>query len=582
MMSVPTGASRTSVVRAGSAALCLVVCLWSAAEQRRAEPVGPTRGGRIVVAERTPPSTFNPVLAADAQTHAVLDPLFADLVHINRQTLKTEPALASSWSVSKDGLDYTIKLRPDLKFSDGHPCTADDVVFSFNVYLDESVHAPQRDLLLVGGKPIDVRKKDDQTILVKMPEPYAVGERIFDSIAILPKHVLGEAFASGALPRTWGVAAPPESIIGTGPFRLQENVPGERIVLTRNPHYWKRDGDGGALPYVDQLVFVTVPSSDAEFLRLRAGEVDIMSRLTGDQFASLSSGSGYQTADAGPSLEYNFLFFNLTDVNAATLTALANRQRWFRQEAFRHALSAAIDRAAIVSIVYRGRGEPLWGPVTRGNRTWYNSALPRPARSLERARSLLKEAGFSWRDDGVLQDQDARPVEFSVLVQATSIPRKQMATIILDDLAQLGIRVTIVPLDSRAVLDRVQKTRDYDACILGLGGADADPNVDMPVWLSSGDHHFWNPAAAKPATPWEEEIDSLMRQQMSARTFADRKTLFDRVQALIAQHEPMIFLASPDILAGARAGLANFKPAILPHYTLWNVDELYWRHPPGR
>jgi peptide/nickel transport system substrate-binding protein len=581
-MSVPTGASRTSVVRAGSAALCLVVCLGAAAAERRAEPVAPARGGQIVVAERTPPSTFNPVLAADAQTHAVLDRLFADLVHINRQTLKTEPALASSWSISKDGLEYTINLRPDLKFADGHPCTAEDVVFTFKVYLDESVHAPQRDLLLVGGKPIDVSKKDDRTILVKMPEPYAVGERIFDSIAILPKHLLGDAFAKGALARTWGVDAPAESIVGTGPFRLQENVPGQRVVLTRNPYYWKRDGNGGTLPYLDRLVFVTVPGSDAEFLRFKAGEVDMMSRLTGDQFAALSSGGGYQTADAGPSLEYNFLFFNLNDVNAAALPALAERQRWFRQEPFRHAVSAAIDRAALVSIVYRGRGEPLWGPVTRANATWYNSALPRPARSLDRARSLLKEAGFSWGDDGALKDHEGKPVEFSLLVQATSVPRGQMATIIQNDLAQLGIRVTIVPLDSRAVLDRVQRTRDYDACILGLGGGDADPNVDMPVWLSSGDHHFWNLSAPKPATPWEAQIDSLMRQQISARTFAGRKKLFDGVQALIAEHEPMIFLASPDILAGARAGLANFKPAILPHYTLWNVEELYWRAAPGR
>jgi peptide/nickel transport system substrate-binding protein len=475
-----------------------------------------------------------------------------------------------------------LKLRPDLKFSDGHPCTVDDVVFTFEVYLNEPVHAPQRDLLLVGGKPIEVRKKDDSTIVMKMPEPYAVGERIFDSIAILPKHVLGEAFAKGAMPRTWGIDAPPESIVGTGPFRLRENVPGQRIVLERNPYYWKRDGDGGQLPYLDRLVFVTVPSSDAEFLRFKAGEIDVMNRMSGEQFASLAAGGAYQTIDAGPSLEYNFLFFNLNEVSESALPALTRRQRWFRQEAFRHAVSAAIDRQAIVSIVYRGRGEPLWGPVTRGNSIWYNSALPRPARSIDRARSLLKGAGFAWRGDGALTDQDGTPVEFSVLVQATSVPRGQIATIIQNDLAQLGIGVTIVPLDSRAVLDRVQGKRDYDACILGLGGADADPNVDMPVWLSSGEHHFWNLSAGKPSTSWEAEIDSLMRQQLSARTFADRKKQFDRVQALLAEHEPMIFLASPDILAGARAGLENFRPGILPHYTLWNVEELYWRQAPGR
>lgn len=580
-MPVSTRASRTSVVCAGCAALSLLVCLGVAPAQRPAEAAGPARGGQLVVAERTPPSTFNPVLAADERTHAVLDRVFADLVHINRKTLATEPALASSWSVSKDGLEYTLKLRPDLRFSDGHPCTADDVVFTFQVYLDEAVHAPQRDLLLVGGKPIEVRKQDEATIVVKMPEPYAVGERIFDGIAILPKHLLGDAFAKGALARSWGVDADVQSIAGMGPFRLRENVPGQRIVLERNPYFWKRDGEGGSTPYLDRIVFVTVPSSDAEFLRFKAGEIDVMNRLTGEQFAALQS-DAYQAVDAGPSLEYNFLFFNLNDVNAASLPALARRQRWFRLDAFRHALSAAIDRQSLVSLVYRGRGEPLWGSVTRANSMWYNAALPRPPRSLERARSLLKDAGFGWRDDGTLRDGDGNPVEFSVLVQATSAPRGQMATIIQNDLAQLGIRVTIVPLDSRAVVDRVQKTRDYDACILGLGGADADPNVDMPVWLSSGEQHFWNPAAPKPATAWEAEIDTLMRQQISARTVAERKKLFDRVQALLAEHEPMIFLASPDILAAARAGLANFRPGILPHYTLWNVEELYWRQPPAR
>ncbi len=580
-MSAPTGASRTSVVRAGCATLCLFVCL-GVAGQRGAQRAGaPVRGGQIVVAERSAPTSFNPVLATDERSKAVLDRLFGDLIHINRRTLKTEPGLASSWSVSTDGREYTLKLRPGLKFSDGHPCTVDDVVFSFQVYLDDAVHAPQRDLLLVGGKPIAVKKKDDTTIVVTMAEPYAAAERMFDGFAILPKHLLAEPYAKGALSRTWGVNAAPESIAGMGPFRLRENVPGERVVLERNPYYWKRDGDGESMPYLDRLVFVTLPSTDAEFLRFKAGEIDIMTRMSSEQFASLPAGGAYQTIDGGPSLEYNFLFFNQNDVAEATQPALARRQRWFRDEAFRHAVSAAIDRQAIVSLVFRGRGEALWGPVTRGNAIWYNSALPRPARSVDRARSLLKGAGFSWRADGALVDRDSTPVEFSVLVQATSAPRKQMATIIENDLAKLGMRITIDPLDSRALLDRVRNTRNYDACILGLGGMDADPNTDITVWPTSGENHFWN-LSGKPATLWEEEIDSLMKQQLIALTFAQRKKQFDRVQALLAEHEPMIFLASPDILSGARAGLANFKPAILPHYTLWNVEELYWRQAPDR
>jgi peptide/nickel transport system substrate-binding protein len=474
----------------------------------------------------------------------------------------------------------TLTLRRGLLFSDGDPFDADDVVFSFQVYLDERLHAPQRDLLLVAGKPIEVTKRDASTVVVKMAEPYAAAERMFDSFAILPQHVLGGAYANGTLARTWGIDAAPASIVGMGPFRLQEYVPGQRVVLERNPYYWKHDAGGVGLPYLDRIVYVTVPNSDAEFLRFKAGEVDVMSRMSGEQFASLPAGGAYQAVDAGPSLEYNFLFFNLNDLPANS--PVAARQRWFRDEAFRHAISSAIDRRAIVSLVFRGRGEPLWGPVTRGNAPWYNAALPRPGRSLDRARTLLKGAGFSWRDDGTLVDRSGTAVAFSLLVQATSAPRGQMATIVQDDLAELGIKVSIVPLDSRAVIERVQNTHDFDACILGLGGGDADPNTDITVWLSNGEHHFWRPSAAGPATPWEAEIDTLMRRQISARTVVDRKRMFDRVQALLAEHEPMIFLASPNILAAARAGLVNFTPGILPHYTLWNVDELYWRQSPAR
>jgi peptide/nickel transport system substrate-binding protein len=141
--------------------------------------------------------------------------------------------------------------------------------------------------------------------------------------------------------------------------------------------------------------------------------------------------------------------------------------------------------------------------------------------------------------------------------------------------------VTIASLEFGAFVDRVTRTRDFDACVFGIVSGDADPNSDVNVWLSSGSLHLWNPAAARPATPWEAEIDTLMRAQMWARSSSERKRMYDRVQALLAEHEPMIFLASPNILVAAKPTLGNFTPAILPHYALWNVDELYWRAASG-
>jgi peptide/nickel transport system substrate-binding protein len=556
-------------------ALCVLLCLAGVAEQRTPVPADGSvrRGGQLVVAERSAPRTFNPVVITDNPTKTILERINSDLIHINRRTFKTEPALAASWTASKDGREYTLKLRPGLKFSDGHALTADDVVFTFQVYLDEKLAAPQRDLLIVAGKPIGVRKVDDLTIVISLAEPYAVADRMFDGVAILPRHVLADAYAAGTLAQQWSLAAPPASIVGTGPFRVSQVVPGERVVLERNPHYWKHDRSGEALPYLERLVFLVVPSTDAQWLRFTSGELDVMSAATAEQFGSLAPGK-FAAVDLGPGLEYNFLFFNQSDGQTGTLAA---RQKWFRQENFRHAVSAAVDRQAIVKLVYRGRAEPLWGPVTGGNAAWRNTTIPHPPRSVDRARKLLREAGFTWREDGTLVDGSGTPVEFNIIVSSSRPERNQMATLIQNDLASIGIKVTVSPLEFGAFVARLTRTRDFDACINGIANVDADPNPEVNVWLSSGTLHLWNPAQARPATPWENEIDTLMRAQMTARTAADRKRMFDKVQALIAEHEPMIFLASPHILVAAKPTLGNFEPAILPHYALWNVDELYWR-----
>jgi len=146
-------------------------------------------GGRLVVSLRAEPKTLNPMTAADGPSREVIGVMQADLVHINRASQLTEPALAKSWKVSPDGLQYTLKLREGLRFSDGEPLDADDVVFSYGVYLDEKVHATTRDLLIVGGKPIEVRKLDAHSVLFQLTKPYGAGERLFDGFAILPRHL---------------------------------------------------------------------------------------------------------------------------------------------------------------------------------------------------------------------------------------------------------------------------------------------------------------------------------------------------------------------------------------------------------
>ncbi|HEX5226544.1 MAG TPA: ABC transporter substrate-binding protein, partial [Bryobacteraceae bacterium] len=542
------------------------------------------RGGSLIVLERAEPKTLNPVTALDVSSRDVIRRMMADLISINRRTLATQPSVAKSWTVSRDGREYTVEIRRGLQFSDGHAMDADDVVFTFRVYLDESVHSPQRDLLIVGGQPVAVEKIDAAHVRFRLAQPYAAAERIFDSLAVLPRHLLERPWRDGKLGEAWSVTTPPAEIAGLGPFRLKEYHPGEKIVLERNPYYWKTDQTGNRLPYLDRLEFRFVASEDAQVAQFLAGEADVLNRVGARNFELLRTEqrtAHEQLKDLGPGLEYNFLFLNLGPVDAQRYPDIAAKQNWFRDVRFRQAISTAVDRDGIVRLVYGGRATPLRSSVTPANAKWLNDALPHPAQSLEQARRLLKDAGFHWNADQALTDAAGKVVQFSIVVSSSSPERGQMATIIQDDLKKLGIQTQVVSLEFRALLDRVLNSRQYEACILGLVSGDTDPNPEMNVWLSSGGSHLWNPNQAQPMTAWEAEIDRLMRQQMTTLGYARRKQLYDRVQQIAAENVPLVFLASPHILVAARKNLGNFDPAVVDHYTLWNAEQLYWRSGSG-
>lgn len=572
-MSGLTRVDRAVLQRTLGAAAMLVAAALSAAMQTGPAATQPgRRGGRLVAALRAEPRTFNPVVATDAPSKEVIWRTAADLIHINRETQRTEPALATRWQVSKDGLHYTLDLRRDVRFSDGDPFDADDVVFSFAAYQDEKVDAPQRDLFIVGGKPIVVRKLGPYSVAVDLAAPYAAAERLFDSVAMLPKHRLEGAYKEGRLSTAWGIDTAPADVVGLGPFRLKDYRPGDRVVVERNPYYWKKDSAGVALPYLDDITWRVIPTDEAQVVRFQSGELDLLTRVAPQHVTTVSAratAAGYAVRDLGASLEYNFLFFNLA----------ADKQRLplVQDVRFRLAISVAIDRAGIARLVFGGRATPIWGHVTPGNRLWINRTIATPPQSAERARALLRDAGCRWAADGSLLDPSGQPVTLTLLAAAGNSVMTETATIIQADLKAVGIRVQIATLEFRALLDRVLKTRDYDAALLRLGTGDVDPNGEMNVWPSDGATHLWNPGRETPATPWEAEIDRLMTQQLSTVDAVRRKALYDRVQAIVAEQLPIVPLVSPNLVVAAKSGLGNLRPAVLDHYLLWNADELFWR-----
>ena len=177
-------------------------------------------------------------------------------------------------------------------------------------------------------------------------------------------------------------------------------------------------------------------------------------------------------------------------------------------------------------------------------------------------------------DKNVLRDKDGHAVEFSIITNSGNKSRERMATMIQQDLGKIGIKVNVVTLDFPSLIERMTESFNYEAALLGLTNVDLDPNAQMNVWLSSGDNHQWNPSQKTPETAWEAEIDQLMRKQASAVDPRERKAAFDRVQEIVAEQAPFIYLVNKNALSAVSTALHGEVPVVLRPQTYWNIDRL--------
>jgi peptide/nickel transport system substrate-binding protein len=529
-------------------------------------PAWSQSGGRAIVVQRSEPRGFQPVYSVDEPSRAVIGLLHAPLLRIHSETQETEAVLAASWKVTPDGRAITVNLRENLRFSDGAPLTVADVLFTFAVHQDAAVASPLREVLQVGGKPLVVTAAGPRRVQFQMAEPYAAGERLLAGVAILPRHRMESAYQQGQFRSLWGLGAKPSELAGAGPFRLKLVEPGRRMVLERNPHYWKRDKAGKPLPYLDEMEFLFTAGEDAQVARLLAGEGDLAASFGGGSYRAIEAHRerrGIRLLDAGPSLDYTFLLFNLNP---------GGKRPWFAQTAFRQAVSAAMDRESIARLVYRGRASPIRGPVTPARLKWYAG----PAAPAAEPRKLLSAAGYRWNGEGRLLDPAGTPVSFTLLVNAANPAYTQTGAIVEEDLKKIGIAVQVVPMEFRSLVDRVVNRKDYDAALMALRPGDVDPAADVNAWVSAGRTRLWN-LSGQALHPWEASVDEKMRALMATRDQARRRRLFHEVQRILEQEAPMVCLVSPNLLLASRAGLENVRPGTIGDLVLWNADEWYWR-----
>jgi len=508
-------------------------------------------GGELHFCLHGEPKTFNPLLVEDGQSEIVRYLTGGVLIRLNRQTQALEPALATSWKVSADGRTIKFHLRTGLHFSDGTPFTSADVAYTMKSLMDPQLHSPTGDSFRSGDGQVVVQTPTADTITVTFPAPVAGLERLFDQVAILSAH------------------SPKKEMSVLGPFYVADYNPGSYVLLRRNTNYWKKDKQGKPLPYLDSIRLDIQRNHDIEILRFRRGEIHLINSLDADLFDRLQKESPAAAHDAGPSLDSEQLWFN--QVPTASLPDY--KKVWFRSTEFRKAISLAINRADLARIVYAGHAQPAYGPISSANHFWFNSALPAPKYDSAAALRLLDQSGFH-SDGSILRDASGNRVEFTVITSTGNKPREQMVTMIQQDLSQIGIKVNIVTLDFPSLIERIARTFDYEACLLGLTNSDLDPNSQMNVWLSSAENHQWNPKQPKPATPWEAEIDRLMQSQASSTSDKKRKADWDRVQKIVVEQQPFIYLINRDAMSAISTAVIGSAPSVLDPHAFWNADVL--------
>jgi len=683
-------------------------------------------GGQLVDSSFEPPKTFNPYSAQETSSTVVIFRMTAGLLEQNPMTYEIDPALAKSWEVSEDGLEFTFHLRRGVKFSDGHPFTADDVIFTINdIILNCDVQNNYRDSYFVEGKPIKFVKLDDYTVKAILPGVYRPFLSEIAGDPILPKHMLQsrvaklvpgawqhyslshcafldhekelkaalrealkseepglsgkeldekvkaqlegikEAFKAlseainsqdateakeaalqvslalkelkGKLPDaaedlkavlekavsdlagieeraeagewgvrpgtfndTWTTATDPKEFVGLGPFVITRYDVEQRVVLERNPYYWKVDTNGVQLPYLERYVFLIVKDRETEFAKFRTGEIDVYGARPQDWPAIKrdAEAKGWEPILGPPVFGTTWVVLN-QDLGErgypGDLEKLA-LQTVFRELKFRKAFAYAINKQSMIDNIYLGLGSPQWSPVSylspfydrsRGDDYDPYAYNPEKAKQLldeiklidvdgdgvrEITDAFLKARGFTGEQLAQLPPEPERDLELILSTNQGNEVREQLSEFIVSDLKEVGVIVNYKPKDFNALVTDLLGSK-YEAVLLGLTG-DVEPHAPN-VWKTDGWLHFWRYSAAEDPPEWEKRLDELVDLGVATYDFEEAKKVYVELQHLVSDNLPLIYLINQRFLYVSKKSLGNNK-IFRPNYGAPQLSYLLW------
>lgn len=545
-------------------------------------PIGKFGGTFVSSTIGEGPKTFNPFNTKDNISAQMSEIMYDGLVTTNPVTGETIPKLAKSFSVN--GKEYLINLRHGLKWSDGKPITADDVVFTWqNIIFDGFGNTSTRDSVMIDGKLPTVEKIDDYTVKFVTPEPFAPFLRMLSS-PIAPKHIFQPAVSRGReyFDGFLSTNTNPKEFVISGAFRLKEYVPAQRVVFERNPNYYEINKDGKKLPYLDKLVYLIVGDINNQVLKFEGGELDEISLQGANvaRFKEMEKHSDFSVFNIGPDTGTMYLSMNMNNRKneKGKYYVEPKKQVWFQDKNFRQAVDYALDRKNMVFNIANGLGYPLFTPETL-NSIFLNKNLKPYDKNIEKSKKLLKKSGFTWDKAGHLIDRFGNHVEFDLYTNAGNTEREAIGVMVKQDLEDLGMKVNFKPIEFNSLVNKLMASLDWDMVIMGFTGSPLEPNGGKNVWLSDGTLHIFNQRlerdANSPRYAFEKRIDYLYTQGALATKFEDRKKYYDEYQAIVYDEKPLIYIYSPIRIVALRNKFKNIYPTSLGGVT-HNIEEI-WR-----
>ncbi len=522
-------------------------------------------GGSLVISTTSGPKSFNPIVAKETSTTAITGYIFEGLTRVDPLTLEVEPSLARSWEML-DEKTWVFHLRDDVFFNDGEKFTSRDVVFTFNQLIyNPDIPSSSKDILTLEGKKIKVEALDDYRVKFTLPFSFAPFLRAL-SHEILPFHKYAKLVKQGKFPFSLGLDTKPEDIVGTGPFKISHYLAGERVVLERNPFYYKEDSCGGKLPYLDKILITIVSDQNTALLRFLEGQIDYYAIRPQDLsiLGPQQEEGNFTNYNSGPSFGSNFVIFNQTqgvNPNTGKPYVLPYKLKWFQDRNFRQAVSYAIDREKIIRILMNNLGVPQYSPVSPANVAFYNEDIKKYPHNPQKAKDILEDMGFSDRDeDGILEDKNNKKLEVSFLTNANDTQRVQIATLIKKDLESIGFKVYFLPIDFNNLVSKLTATYDWEMILIALTGG-IEPYFGKNVWSYTGGLHMWN-RSGKPVDDYEVEIEEIFNKAARELEKNKRRELFGRWQEIVADELPLIYTVIPYSMYAVRNKFGNLYPTV--------------------